>query len=51
MVNTFDWCLLWFDFRVEMRLTQTNEVGELFNAVGNIKINGDADVLTSIKIA
>jgi len=37
--------------RVELRLTQTNEVGELFNCIGNIQINGDSDMLTAIKIA
>jgi 26S proteasome regulatory subunit N10 len=34
-----------------MRLTQTNECGELFNCIMNIPINGDADMLTAIKIA
>ena len=34
-----------------MRLTQTNDYGELMNAMSNIKISGDADILTSVKIA
>ena len=48
---------LYFNFdyflvnRVEMRLTQTNDGDELSNAINNIQINGDADLLTSIKIA
>jgi len=37
--------------RVEMRLTQTNDGDELANAINNIQINGNADLLTGIKIA
>jgi hypothetical protein len=37
--------------RVEMRITQTNDGDELANAINNIQINGNADLLTSIKIA
>jgi len=36
--------------RVEIRLTQTNEIGDLINSLNNIQIMGDADCLTSIKI-
>ena len=34
-----------------MRITQTNDGDELANAINNIQINGNADLLTSIKIA
>ena len=34
-----------------MRLTQTSDVDELANAINNVSINGDADLLTAIKIA
>ena len=34
-----------------MRLTQTNDSDELANAINNITINGDAHMLTAIKIA
>ena len=34
-----------------MRLTQTNDGDELANAINNIQINGNADLLTGIKIA
>jgi len=37
--------------RVEMRLTQTNDIDELANAINNINIYGDAELLTAIKIA
>jgi 26S proteasome regulatory subunit N10 len=34
-----------------MRITQTNDSDELANAINNITINGDAHMLTAIKIA
>ena len=34
-----------------MRLTQTNEIGDLINSINNIQINGNADVMTAIKVA
>jgi 26S proteasome regulatory subunit N10 len=37
--------------RVEMRLTQTNEIGDLINSINNIQINGNADVMTAVKVA
>jgi len=37
--------------RCEMRITQTNEVGDLINVINNIQINGESDVLTAIKVA
>ena len=38
-------------FRVELHLTQTNEIGDLINCIGNININGNSDCLKAIKIA
>ena len=37
--------------RVEIRLTQSNEIGDLINSINNIQINGNADVITAVKIA
>ena len=37
--------------RVELRLTQTNEIGDLINSINNIHINGGADILTAVKVA
>lgn len=37
--------------RVELRLTQTNEIGDLINSINNIHINGEADILTAVKVA
>ena len=37
--------------RVELHLTQTNEIGDLINCIGNIQINGSSDVLKAVKIA
>lgn len=37
--------------RVELHLTQTNEIGDLINCIGNIEINGSSDVLKAVKIA
>ena len=34
-----------------MRLTQTNNIGDLINAINSCQINGDGDVLTAIKVA
>ena len=34
-----------------MRITQTNEVGDLINVINNIQIWGEADVLTAVKVA
>ena len=34
-----------------MRLTQTNDVGDLINSINSCQVNGDADVLTAIKVA
>ena len=34
-----------------MRITQTNEIGDLINAINNIQINGHSNLLTAIKIA
>ena len=32
-------------------MTQTNEVGDVINSINNIQINGQADVMTGIKVA
>lgn len=37
--------------RPELKLTQTNEIGDLINSINNIQISGDADIITSIKVA
>lgn len=43
---------IWLIYRVELRLTQTNEIGDLINSINNIQIAGDSsDVLTAIKVA
>lgn len=37
--------------RPEVKLTSTNEIGDLINSINNIQIQGDSDILTSIKVA
>ena len=37
--------------RPELRLTQTNEIGDLINSINNIQIVGEADVITAVKVA
>ncbi len=37
--------------RVEIKITQTNDIEDIQNAIHSININGDADIFTSIKVA
>lgn len=34
-----------------MRLTQTNDIGQILNSIGQIEINGDANLFTALKVA
>jgi len=37
--------------RVDVRLTQTNDIGQILSAVADIEINGKANFFTAIKVA
>jgi hypothetical protein len=37
--------------RVDIKLTQTNDIGLLLNSIGQVDINGEADFFNAIKIA
>jgi 26S proteasome regulatory subunit N10 len=40
-----------FWLRVQLRLTQTNNISDLINSITNVQINGEADVITAVKVA
>ena len=35
---------------MEVQLTQTNDIGAIVNSIGQIDINGDADLFTALKV-
>jgi len=37
--------------RAEVKLTQCNDIGTILNSIADLEINGDAQLLNSLKIA
>ncbi len=37
--------------RVEVKITQTNDIGDLLNSINSVQIKGEADFFTSVKVA